>query len=74
MGVEIEALELEPAGHVDLDHVVEVEAVEEGPRVDAQVAGVGVEVVQVEQQPASRRRRQRVEKAGLWKVASGYSK
>ena len=65
MGVEIEAVELEPAGDVDLDDAVEVEAVEEGLRIDAQVACVGMEIVQVEQQPASRRRRQRVEKAGL---------
>ena len=65
VGVEIEAVELEPAGNVDLDDLVEVEAIEEGRRVDAQVARIGMEVVQVEQQPASRRRRQRVQKAGL---------
>ena len=38
---------------MDLDDLIEVELTEPGPRVETVIAGVGIEIVQVEQDPAA---------------------
>src|SRR5262245_47057204 len=65
MSIEIEAAELHAARKVDLDHPIEVQAVEEAEGIDVQVPSVGVEVVQIEQQQAAGRRGERIEEGRL---------
>ena len=62
MGVEIEAVELHAAGDVDLADVLELELGEQGTRIEAMVARVRVDVVQVEHEPAAAFAAERVEK------------
>ena len=69
VGVEIEAVELHAAGDVDLADMLELELGEHRRGVEAVVARVGVDVVQVEHQAAAALPAERVEEGRLVHLA-----
>jgi len=69
VGVVVEAVALDPAGHVHVGDPLQGQGVQEGERVAAVVAGVGVQVGHVQQQPGAGP----LQQLGVRKAASSSS-
>jgi hypothetical protein len=65
VGVVVEAVALDPAGHVHVGDPLQGQGVQEGERVAAVVAGVGVQVGHVQQQPGAGPLQQLGQEGGL---------